>query len=596
MHTFRQGTLTAFGLVSAACLAACGGTIDGASEDMPGTTGTRQGAGGQTGTGPGPGGSSTGPLPTDPSAVPPERMMSTVCKGVDPGPIYARRLTKREYNNTIRDLLQDTSQPARDFPTEQQVEGFDNNALAATVSPVLLEQYLVVADRVATAAVAKPAVLGLPAGCDTTNGTDACATTFIQTFGKKAFRRPVTPDEVTLIQGVYQAGKANGGFANGIRLAMMEMLMAPPFLYRIEYGAPAKAGETITRPDPYEMASRLSFLLWNSMPDPVLFDAAAANKLSAAADVMAQAQRMLGDKTRRSDVTNHFYEQWFDVDRMDQVMKDTTVYKTFSAALLPAMTQELLGFLEDLTWASNGDLPALFTAPFTYVNTQLATFYKVPAPTGTSFSKVMLDPQATHRAGLLTQGAILNVYAHANQTAPVLRGKFVREMLMCQRPPNPPNNIVIKLPDLSPTLSTRERFNMHSTDPNCAGCHTLMDPIGLGFEGYDGVGLYRTTENGKPIDTTGEIKGAFSGGDGHFNGVMELSNKLSTADEVRGCLAVKWFTYGYGRQQTDNDVCSLDVLKRTFAAGGYKLKDFLVALTQTDAFLYRRVIPPGGDQ
>lgn len=531
------------------------------------------------------------PAPNTPGALPPERMMSQECKAIDPGPSYVRRLTRREYDNTIRDLLGEASQPAKDFPTEERVEGFDNNAAALTVPPVLLEQYLLVADRLATAAVEKSLVT--LTGCDPAKeGEDPCARRFFEGFGRRAFRRPPTTEEITLLQGVYAAGKANGGFKGGIRLAMTHMLMSPPFLYRIEVGMPPQPGETVVRLEHHEMASRLSYLLWNSMPDEALFQAARDRKLGTRQEVAAQVQRMLADPKAR-DVTADFYHQWLELERLDDVSKDAKAFPTFNSGILGAMEQETKRYLDAITWGSDGTLEGLLTAPYTYANATLAKYYGLTGPTGTSFVKANTD--GTRRAGLLTQGALLTMLAHANQTSPVLRGRFVREQLLCQRPPDPPNDVVVELPKLDPRLTTRERFTQHATDPACAGCHSLMDPIGLGFENYDAVGLWRDAENGKPIDASGEVR-ALAGGEMRFSGAVDLGRKLARTPEVRDCVSTKWFQYGYGRVQTDADACSLDVIKRRFATSGYKLKDLLVALTETDAFLFRRVVAPGGAQ
>ena len=521
------------------------------------------------------------------SALPP----AAACKAINPGPSYVRRLTRREYDNTVRDLLGDGSGLGAGFPAEERVEGFDNNGLGQSVSPALLEQYLLAAERLATAAVEKSLVA--IAGCDPATamgGEDACAQRFLRGFGLKAFRRPPTADELTMLQGVYAAGKASGGFKGGVRLALTEMLMSPPFLYRVEVGRPPAPGERFVSLDHYEMAARLSYLLWGSMPDAALFAAAAAGKLGTRAEIAAEAQRMLGDP-RAHDVTAHFYEQWLGLEGLDQVAKDPKAYPTFSASLLGAMRQETLQLAEELTWRSDGDFGALFTLPATFVSAALARFYGLPAPAGAGPGRVTLDGR---RAGLLTQGALLTMLSHANQTSPVLRGKFVREALLCVHPPSPPNDVNVKVPELDPKLTTRERFRQHATDPSCAACHALMDPIGLGLENFDPVGLWRDTENGQTIDASGEVKGLST--DGRFTGAVELGRKLATSDEVRSCLATKWFQYGLGRAQEDADACSLAAVERRFAAGGYRLHDLLIALTETDAFLYRRSVAPGGVQ
>jgi len=196
------------------------------------------------------------------------------------------------------------------------------------------------------------------------------------------------------------------------------------------------------------------------------------------------------------------------------------------------------------------------------------------------------------RGGLLTQGGLLSLLGKANQTSPVHRGKFVREQLLCMELPPPPADLMIKPPELSATLTTRQRFEQHAADGSCSGCHRLMDPIGLGFERFDGAGLYRDTENGQPVDDSGQLTDTDV--DGPFRGALELGAKLASSAQVRSCVATKWFRYGYGRGETDADGCSLAAIQARFAGGGYKVRDLLASLVETDAFLYRQVTPPGG--
>jgi hypothetical protein len=230
------------------------------------------------------------------------------------------------------------------------------------------------------------------------------------------------------------------------------------------------------------------------------------------------------------------------------------------------------------------------TAPYTFVNGPLAQYYGLPGVSGDAFVKVPLD--GTHRAGILSQGGLLSLLGKADQTSPVHRGKFVREQLLCDDLPPPPADLMIKPPELSATLTTRQRFTQHSADIACSGCHRLMDPIGLGFESFDGAGLYRASENGQPIDDSGQVNDSDAGGP--FTGVAELAAKLAGSDDVRACVAAKWFRYGYGRGETTADACTLQRLQGGFAASGGRIQDLLVALTQSDAFLYRRVTPPSG--
>jgi Protein of unknown function (DUF1588)/Protein of unknown function (DUF1592)/Protein of unknown function (DUF1585) len=292
------------------------------------------------------------------------------------------------------------------------------------------------------------------------------------------------------------------------------------------------------------------------------------------------------------DVFAHFHQQWLKLDQMTNLDKDAAVFPKFTNDLAPLMAEETRRFLDYVVWQGGGKVEDLLTSPVSFVNPKLAAYYGVSGVSGSGFSQVKLDP-ATN-AGFLTKGGLMAMLGKANQTAPVQRGKFVREQLLCMPLQPPPANIMIKPPEISTTLSTRERFAAHRTQPLCANCHDLMDPIGLGFENYDGAGHYRTTENDKTIDASGQV--LQSDIDGTFDGAVDLAKRLAASDQVRDCVATSWFRYAYGRAETNEDVCTLAVVNQKFAEAKYDLKALLVSLTETDAFLYRKVIPAGGSQ
>jgi hypothetical protein len=506
------------------------------------------------------------------------------CTSPAPGPSLIRRLTRREYDNTVADLLGDRSNPARLFPAEERRLGFDNNASALTISPLLAEQYLRTAERLAGTAVENnlPALLG---GCDPIRkGEDACAETFIQSMGTRAFRRPPEPDEVQRLTQLFTAGKAASGFKNGIRLALMAMLQSPRFLYRIEGGGPGPGG--VVAVDSWEMASRLSYLFWKSMPDAELLQAAAAGKLVTRGEVAAQATRLLADP-RAKEMVADFHEQWLALSHLDTVEKDSTAFPKWGQSLIALMKTETRRFIDHVIWEGPGDVGTLLTAPYTFANAPLATFYGVSGPPGTAFEKVNLPP-GQPRGGLLTHGGVMAMLAAPDHTSPVERGLFVREQLLCQPMPAPPNDVNIELPKLTPGMTTRERFAKHAADPSCATCHKLIDPIGLALEEFDAIGLSRTVDNGKEIDLSGTLAGTDV--DGPFVGTRQLSGKLATSEVMRDCVVRQWFRYGFGRVEADKqgDACTVDLLKRTFATNRYDVKALLTALTETDAFRFRR--------
>lgn len=299
---------------------------------------------------------------------------------------------------------------------------------------------------------------------------------------------------------------------------------------------------------------------------------------------------MLGDRKARAQVAR-FHDQWLEIERIEALQKDSKVYPRFTSGIARLMTDETRRFLDHAFWEGAGDLRGLLTGGFTFADATLARFYGLAPPSATGFQRIELDGE--RRAGLLGQGGLMAMLANPNQSSPVRRGQFVREQLLCQPLPPPPDNAEIELPALDAKLTTRERFARHATDPGCAGCHGLMDPIGLGFENFDGIGLWRDAENGKTIDPSGEVMGVSF--DGRFAGAVDLGRKLAASPEAGDCTVRSWFRFAYGRAELPGvDDCNLDVVRKRFAGGGHKLRDLLVALTETDAFLYRRIAGEGG--
>lgn len=504
----------------------------------------------------------------------------------DPGPSPIRRLTRFEYDATVRDLLGDDSAPARAFPAEEESHGFTNDANVLSVTPALAEAYMVAAEKLAARAVDKlPFVLPCDPAREVTPGAArACAKTFLRTFGSKAFRRPIEDLEVTELLEVFEAGRAqSGAFKDGLRLALAALLQSPAFLYRVEV-SPALGDGVAVPLGPYEMASRLSYLLWGSMPDDALFTEAAAGRLSTAAEIEAQARRMLKDP-KTEEMVAHFHEEWLSLSRIKGVLKSSEVYPDWSPELRDDLAEETRLFVNDVFFRQ-GTLDAFLGSSTTFVNARLAAFYGVPAPEGSGFVRVELPKD--QRMGFLTQGSFLAMNAKPNQPSPIHRGKFVREKLFCDLLLPPPNNIVIKAPDPKPGSSARERFAEHTKDATCRSCHKLMDPIGFGFEHYDGIGRYLTTENGKPIDATGEVVGTDV--PGAFDGLVELRKKLGASQQVSDCMVTQWFRYGYGRAETEADRCTLARLGQTFTASGRDFRELLVHLAVSDAFRFRRPI------
>lgn len=505
-----------------------------------------------------------------------------------------RRLTRFEYNNTVRDLLGDTTEPANAFPAEEEPLGFSNDAQALNVTPILAEKYLLIAEQVSARAAADIAKLtGCPADMADAAVLAGCATSFIEKFAKRAYRRPLTDDERAELQAIYAAAAALyaddpnpvvAAHREGIQMVIEAVLQSPAFLYRVELGeglsAVDAAGEIMPLTS-YEMASRLSYFLWGTMPDDELLALAEADGLREKGQIAEAARRMLDDDKAR-DAVAMFHQQWLDYDRVSNVTKDPDLFPEWSPALGELLRQEMRSFVEHVVFDENGDLRELLTAPYSYADEELAAFYGKEV-SGDTFQMVSFAPE--EHAGILSMGALLSYYAHTNQTSPVHRGKLVREQLLCDVLAPPPADVMFQLPEPDPSSTARERFSQHSADPACSGCHALMDPIGFGFESFDAVGRYRALENGEPVDASGKLTGTDV--NGTFNGVRELAETLATSDDVKSCYSKMWFRFAYGRGETEEDACNLQQLDQAFEQSGGNVKELLVALTQTDAFLYR---------
>ncbi len=567
--------LKALALVGSALAVGCEAQVStpGRAADKPFQVGAQQPSG--------TGGSSTVPGTGTPNITPPTASACSAAKYPGPSPI--RRLTRREYNGTVQELLKDTSAPAQGFVAEETALGFNNNALALTISTLLVEQYLAAAEKLSVAATADLTQL-LP--CDPAADADGCAGKFIADFGERAFRRPITTDEQLRFQNAYLWGKQHQDFRTGIEMVIEAMLQSASFLYRVEFGEGTSAAGNLPLTN-YELASRLSYLFLGSMPDVALRTAAKTGQLSTPQGVDAQALRLSKDPRARATVAD-FHAQWLGLQGVSSLERDPAVYTGYTAALPGLFVSETQSFVDNVFWEGEGTVQALLTAPYTFLNSDLAKFYGVIDPGGAVFAKSATD--GVKRAGLLSQGSLLAVHAKPLQTSPVHRGKFVREQFLCQQLPPPPANLVITPPELDPKLSTRERFAQHSKDIACSGCHSLMDPIGLGFEHFDPVGRYRDTENGKPVSGAGELLATDI--NGTFDGAVELGAKLATSAAVSDCVTTEWFRYAFGRSETPEDACSVAQLKSAMKADNNRMQSLLLAFTKTDAFLYRKVVTP----
>lgn len=493
-------------------------------------------------------------------------------------------MSNAEYRNTLNDLFAAVpgfdavvTEATRDFPAEAESLGFRNNAAFLTVQTLTAKKYLDAAELIAQRAAKSAGVVP----CTPTAGKEeACGSSFIADFGTRAFRRPLQAEETERFEALFQQALASYGFTTAVEWVIFSFLQSPAFLYRVELGQPTQ--DLVTRPLPVEMASRLSYLFWQSAPDAELLQAAEDGKLESAEQLEAQARRLLADP--RSERLFQYFAEWLDIDVLDDFSRDAAVFPGLPANLPALYAAETQTFVQSLLSRSDGSFGELVSAPYTFANKALATHYGLAGARGDAFVRVA----APERSGVLTQ-AMLLVHDKPYRTSIVRRGLKLRTDFLCQLVPAPPNDVSLDLEALSPTLSQRDRLEQHRANPSCAGCHALLDPLGLVFENFDAVGRFRSQdEAGRPILAASEI-GATRDLDGSVRDARELGTKLAQSAEARDCYVTQTFRFFFGRDVEPADACSMAALRAAFERSELSLSELLVALTKTDAFMYRPI-------
>ncbi len=553
---------------SGLCLAfavGCQGQIVGSSP----TQGSDVGGGGP---GDGPGGGLG-----DPGGILPASEIGAVAVTCDPKATVSAefaplaRLTRREYVNTLRDLLGVAVPIAKLQP--DGISGLFYANVASGVSETQVDDYRLTAEEVAETATTDVATL---VGCAPQTG-EACARSFIESFGQRAFRRPLSIEEVESYLAVFRVGSGRDGFRGGIRLVVTGFLESPWLLYRVEQSPRSAAG--VRRLSGFELATRLSYLITASTPDAVLLDAAARGGLDSAEGLRAQTERLLLTPAAQQAIGG-FHGEWLKLSGIDEVEKDAALFPAFTAELKRAIEAETANFVGYVLSQGDGRFATLLTAPFSVIDPILAPIYGVPAPAGVA--KVDFDP--TQRSGLLTQAAFLAVKAHHQQSSPVRRGVGLLQSIACISLPPPPANVMAQAPEINPNATTRERFAAHSNNPTCAGCHSKIDPAGFAFEHYDALGQYRETENGQAIDTSVTVVNLADDLTGDYPDLRALLERLAQSKTASDCYTTQWFRYALKRDPVRRDACSLKNMLTAFEAGDGRVADLVRAVAGADAF------------
>lgn len=524
----------------------------------------------------------TSPAPASSSGLGPKPNVPAV--GAQTG---SPRLTYAQYASAIHDLFGDdvvVAPPSSVEPDLRQNGFVAIGASFATVSPRGVEQYEKAAYDVATQVLSSEARKAKILPCAPSGPNDvACARSFASALGRRAWRRPLAENETAAVAAVTTgAATTLGSFDQGLAYGIAAILLSPNFLFRPAVGEPdPKTGGR--RYTSYEMASRLSFFLWNAPPDGELLDAAEAGALVTDDGIATQAKRLLASPRAR-DGLRSFVADWLGLGALDDLSKDAALFTYFTPDLGKMAREETLRVFEHQVFDLDADVRDVLTTRHTFVNPKLASMYEIPAPAPGAFGPVDL-PDDGRRRGLLGQIGILALYAHPTSSSSTLRGKFIRTVLLCGVIPPPPVNVNTSLPEVDPNAPTlRDRMKQHMQNPTCNGCHARMDPIGLGLENFDSVGRFREKDHGAPIDPSGTLD------DAPFADAWELAQVVHDHPGLPGCIAKNVFRYATGFHEGDGDGVTIDGLTWELRASGHRMQALFLAVAMSSAF--RLQTPP----
>jgi len=485
-----------------------------------------------------------------------------------------RRLTHSQYNHTVRDLLGDETRPADQFPREDFVYGFTNQAEGQLVSPLLAEAYARAAERLSRTAFRGGDSRDL-VPCQ--SSAAGCRGAFIRAFGRKAFRRPLDDSEVRRYEALFAQER---DFLSGAQVVVETMLQSPHFLFHLAPGG-------------YGVASRLAYFLWDTLPDDELFRAAERGELDTQAGIERQVSRMLRD-SRAQDALDEFLAQWMRFDRLRNAIRDRRLFPEFTAELVAGMTEETRRLFRSLVWEDR-DFREFFTASYAFLSPDLAKLYGVPAPRE-PWGRVEFGTDS-ERAGVLGQATFLALTSKPVETSPTERGLFVREHFLCQMVPPPPPGVNTTLPPVTDEkpMTTRERLQIHLSNAACSGCHSLVDPVGFGFEKFDAVGKQREkqlvtifptvdetsskrkvqpTEYKLDIEAEGDVLGLKNA---RFTSPRQLGEVLAREPGCQKCVVKMLFRWASGRPEEPDDQPLIETALERFRQSGFKFRELVVA-------------------
>lgn len=527
---------------------------------------------------------STGCPATEDTRTPPPPPPPADAGREEIAPAPMRRLTEDELNRTLGDLFAGIEIPFVEL-NDGEGKGFEGDVARQSPSDLVVEQLRSGAIAVAAAAGQRLDLL-LPRQPADAADQAAVGHELIASFGPRALRRPLEEREQAAYEAFFDAQLAEHNFPVAVELLLQAFLQSPSFVYRVEVGYGSANEQGAVALGAYEMASRLSYLLWGTMPDAALFQAAKENALATPEQLEAEARRMLADDRARGAILS-FHRQWLDLDKVLSSNKDAATFPQWNDDLRRAIRTEADKLVEEV-WKGDAKLRSLLTTRTTRVNASLAALYGVPAP---AEEWGLVELPAEERAGVLTQAAFLASRAHAVNPSPVLRGVFVLERLLCEAPPPPMAGISTDPPaaeDEPVPTTNRERYAQHTFDPVCQECHVGIDGIGMGLESYDAIGAFRTVDNGIAVDNSGNLEATAVGGT--FQGGPGLAALLAGSKAVHECTARHWLEYAHGRREKPEDRGQFQEVNAAFAAADGDIRELLVAIVKTPAFRTRPAI------
>jgi hypothetical protein len=502
---------------------------------------------------------------------------------VDPGPVALRRLTAEQLNNSVRAVLgAHITVPRRIDPDDRRSGLFAVGASFASVTPSGFEKYEAAAAAVAEQAL-DPAHRDELVRCQPTDlgaSDGACARTFIEQVGRRLFRRSLSQAEADArVEIANEAASTLRDFYAGLELGLMSLLVSPEFLFRVELAESDPARPSTMRLTSISLASRLSYLLWDSTPDDELLRAGEDGELATDSGLTAQVERMLISANLETGIRAIFSDLYdFSPFEDGLVRKDSALFPVYTQALAEEAAEQTLRTIVAHV-ATDRDYRDLFTTRETFMTRRLGVAYRLPVATAVGWEPYVFS-EDSGRAGLLSHISFNALHSHPGRSSATLRGKFVREVLLCQDVPTPPADIDFSIVEETQgeLRTARERLEKHVASPACSGCHALTDPIGLALESFDAIGMFRNEENGAPIDTSGELDGV------EYEDARGMGQALRNHPELGPCLVRTVFRYAVGRAPEPGEEALLGSLADRFASSGYRMTELLRAIVLSDGF------------